>query len=69
MRPQFQKQGALKFDGRMIPEAKLCGIIEGLISLPLECDFVWIPRCLRRGIQFRPNDYFLVFPERNPGCV
>jgi len=41
MRPKFQKRSALKFDGRIIPEAKPCGINSGLI-----------PRCLRRGCSF-----------------
>lgn len=27
MRPKFQKQSALKFDGRIIPEVKPSGII------------------------------------------
>jgi len=38
MRPKFQKRSALKFDGRIIPEAKPSGINVDLI-----------PRCLRRG--------------------
>ena len=32
MRPKFQKLSALKFDGRIIPEARPCGINLGLIS-------------------------------------
>ena len=35
MRPKFQKQSALKFDGRIIPEAKPSGINVGLIPRPL----------------------------------
>ena len=42
MRPKFQKRSALKFDGRIIPEAKYpeghlrpSGIILGLIPRPL----------------------------------
>ncbi len=31
MEPKFQKRSALKFDGRIIPEAKPSRIIEGLI--------------------------------------
>ncbi len=31
MRPKFQKRSALKFDGRIIPEAKPSGINAGLI--------------------------------------
>ena len=31
MRPKFQKRSALKFDGRIIPEAKPSGINVGLI--------------------------------------
>ena len=31
MRPKFQKRSALKFDGRIIPEAKPSGIVVGLI--------------------------------------
>jgi len=34
MRPKFQKQSALKFDGRIIPEAKPSGINTGLIHRP-----------------------------------
>ena len=32
MRPKFQKQSALKFDGRIIPEAQRMGISTLLIS-------------------------------------
>jgi hypothetical protein len=28
MRPKFQKRSALKFDGRIIPEAKPSGIVQ-----------------------------------------
>ena len=35
MRPKFQKQSALKFDGRIIPEAKPSGINVDLIPCPL----------------------------------
>jgi len=52
MRPKFQKRSALKFDGRIIPEAKPSGIIEGLIPHPLGRKFLWIPRCLWRGCSF-----------------
>jgi len=48
MRPKFQKRSALKFDGRIIPEAKPSGINAGLIPRPLGRKFLWIPRCLRR---------------------
>ena len=35
MRPKFQKRSALKFDGRIIPEAKPSGINVGLIPRTL----------------------------------
>ena len=35
MRHKFQKRSALKFDGRIIPEAKPSGINLGLIPRPL----------------------------------
>ena len=43
MRPKFQKRSALKFDGRIIPEAKPSGINLGLIPRPLGRKFIWIP--------------------------
>ena len=55
MRPKFQKRSALKFDGRIIPEAKPSGINVGLIPRPLGRKFVWIPRCLRRGCLLTAN--------------
>ena len=52
MRPKFQKRSALKFDGRIITEAKPCGINSGLIPRLLGHQFLWITRCLRRGCSF-----------------
>ena len=76
MRPKFQKRSALKFDGRIIPEAKPSGINAGLIPRPLGCKFLGIPRCLRRGCSFHYNQieyvpvtyFFYEFAFAIPGC-
>jgi hypothetical protein len=50
MRPKFQKRSALKFDGRIIPEAKPSGIIVGLIPRPLGRKFLLDTPLLAAGL-------------------
>ena len=58
MRPKFQKRSALKFDGRIIPEAKPSGINLGLITRPLGRKFLWIPRSLLRSSSINMRSIF-----------